>query len=292
MRVSSNFLFIARVAAVLALTACGGGGSGGGSVVPGGSQPTGIVPAAPLAPLSVQLPGASCPPVSISANFNGTAIPPGSTLWFSSVFKVQGSVPGNYYIFMVNPTITVNGTTYSNTTTSIVPDSTVSIFANNAGEVASWYYGTNLPTGWVPYWGIFSTLNPSGNILLDAVAIPLPSGLPGGVKSVTWSASIESCVVNPNGGCGASSPPIAINWQWSAAAYRSQFTTASESYYAKAVDDNQAETYFPNSDHAGTPENQKPYVIGGAMGGGGSNYTGSLSSTLGVTTCAGNGQLQ
>src|SRR5439155_361606 len=37
-----------------------------------------------------------------------------------------------------------------------------------------------------------------------------------------------------------------------------------------------------NSDHAGTPEAFKPYVIGGARGGGGSNYTGSLSGTVAV----------
>jgi hypothetical protein len=40
-----------------------------------------------------------------------------------------------------------------------------------------------------------------------------------------------------------------------------------------------------NSDHAGTPENFKPFVIGGARGGGGSNYTGLYSGTGKVTPC-------
>jgi hypothetical protein len=48
------------------------------------------------------------------------------------------------------------------------------------------------------------------------------------------------------------------------------------------VDDNHVSAY-QNSDHAGTPEAFLPYVIGGATGGGGSNYTGSLSSTQQVT---------
>jgi hypothetical protein len=34
-----------------------------------------------------------------------------------------------------------------------------------------------------------------------------------------------------------------------------------------------------NSDHAGTPERFLEFVIGGAMGGGGSNFTGSYSGT-------------
>jgi hypothetical protein len=44
------------------------------------------------------------------------------------------------------------------------------------------------------------------------------------------------------------------------------------------VDDNQASIY-KNSDHAGTPENFKASVTGGATGGGGSNFTGSYSAT-------------
>jgi hypothetical protein len=47
----------------------------------------------------------------------------------------------------------------------------------------------------------------------------------------------------------------------------------------KPVDDTKASASYQNFDHAGTPESFKPYVIGGAMGGGGSNYTGSYSGT-------------
>jgi hypothetical protein len=59
------------------------------------------------------------------------------------------------------------------------------------------------------------------------------------------------------------------------------YTSFSSNYTAlgvKPVDDNSASIY-QNADHAGTPENFKPYVIGGARGGGGSNYTGSYSGT-------------
>jgi hypothetical protein len=40
---------------------------------------------------------------------------------------------------------------------------------------------------------------------------------------------------------------------------------------------------YRNSDHAGTPENFKEFVIGGARGGGGSNWTGSWSGHAGAT---------
>ena len=49
----------------------------------------------------------------------------------------------------------------------------------------------------------------------------------------------------------------------------------------KPVDDNAASLY-KNSDHAGTPENFKSNVIGGATGGGASNYTGGYSGTVNV----------
>jgi hypothetical protein len=50
---------------------------------------------------------------------------------------------------------------------------------------------------------------------------------------------------------------------------------------AKPVDDKVQNPYL-NADHAGTPENFKSYVIGGATGGGGSNYTGGYSGTVSV----------
>jgi len=36
---------------------------------------------------------------------------------------------------------------------------------------------------------------------------------------------------------------------------------------------------YNDSEHAGTPENKKQFVTGGARGGGGSNFTGSWSGT-------------
>ncbi len=76
-------------------------------------------------------------------------------------------------------------------------------------------------------------------------------------------------------------PASASSWQWAAAIY-SQFSTDYTALNVKAVDDNH---FGPNanSDHAGTPETDKSFVLGGARGGGGSNWTGSYSATGSVT---------
>jgi len=66
-----------------------------------------------------------------------------------------------------------------------------------------------------------------------------------------------------------------------------KFSTNYSSLGVKPVDDNKASQY-QNSDHAGTPANFKSNamnggtVIGGATGGGGSNYTGGYSGTVTV----------
>jgi N-acetylneuraminic acid mutarotase len=118
--------------------------------------------------------------------------------------------------------------------------------------------GTTLPPQW------------SGNALLSAVELPLTSSVAGGVNPVTWTASFQS-----------DASGLSVNWAWSAAVYTT-FATSYGTLGVKPVDDTHVSQY-QNSDHAGTPENFKSKVVGGARGGGGSNYTGSLSGTLSVT---------
>jgi hypothetical protein len=57
----------------------------------------------------------------------------------------------------------------------------------------------------------------------------------------------------------------------------SSFSPDYNSLGVKPVDDPTASIYL-NGDNAGTPENFKQYVTGGARGGGGNNYTGSWSA--------------
>jgi hypothetical protein len=90
-----------------------------------------------------------------------------------------------------------------------------------------------------------------------------------GVKNITWSGCIAS------NQCG-----VCVNWQWAAAVYKC-FSTNLNDLGIKPADDNHLGPYY-NSDQAGTPEFFRNYVTGGARGGGGSNFTGSLSGTQGV----------
>jgi hypothetical protein len=107
-------------------------------------------------------------------------------------------------------------------------------------------------------------------VFLDGVSFTPAGGLPGGIKNVTWSGEFST-----------DTPGIKVNWQWAAAVY-TQFSADNNALNVKPVDANNLSAY-KNSDHAGTPESFKSFVVGGACGGGGANYTGSYSGTASVT---------
>jgi hypothetical protein len=201
---------------------------------------------------------------TITGNFNGTAIPAGTTLWLTSAFKVNSPVSSPVTLDFTNDTIsfTANGTSYTwtapNAEITISPTATA---ATTNFDAASNTWETTLPAHF------------SGNAFLTGLAVPLPSGLPGGIKNVTWQGDFTS-----------SAPGVSVNWQWAAAVY-TQFGSDYNALGVKPVDDNHVSAY-QNSDHAGAPEALLAYVIGGATGGGGSNYTGSLSGTAKVVTTA------
>jgi hypothetical protein len=202
---------------------------------------------------------------AITSNFNGTAIAAGDYVWFNAVLKVNGlgSAPATIFATHASITFTANGHVYQ----LAVPDSQITFsssitlatteFTKLSAEIGS-------PFGWkteLPASGL------AGNDLLAGLTFAVPaSGLPGGIKDVIWQATFSS---NTSG--------LTVNWQWGAAVY-TNFSTKYNDLGVKPVDDNKASKY-KNSDHAGTPEDFKAYVIGGARGGGGSNFTGSYSAT-------------
>jgi len=110
--------------------------------------------------------------------------------------------------------------------------------------------------------------------LLSGLSFHVPSqGLPGGINPVSWSGTFITDTTGVN-----------VNWAWAAVVYTT-FNADHSMLDVKATDDNHDDCVTQNSDHAGTPELYKSNVIGGARGGGGSNYTGSLSGTQGVAPC-------
>ena len=197
---------------------------------------------------------------SISGNFNGTAISGGKNIWFTSVLKPSGlgSTAVTIYVRKSTITFTANGTIY----TIPVPDANIVFNPNATTATTTFNTTTNQWDTTTPSTGV------SGNTFLDAVEYVVPAGgLPGGIHNVTWQINFST-----------DTSGISLNWQWAAAVY-SSFNTTYNSLGVKPVDDTKASQY-QNSDDAGTPENYKSYVIGGATGGGGSNYTGSLSATV------------
>ena len=195
---------------------------------------------------------------TLVSNFNGTAIQAGNTLWFNSVLKVHGLGSQPVTISFTNQVITFTsgGTTYN----LPVPDATVTF--DPAATAATTTFNT--PSN---AWMTITPPGTAGNTFLAALAYPVPVALPGGVNPVQWSGQFSSDTAG-----------VTINWQWAAAVYGS-FGADYSSLGVKPADDNKASMY-QNSDHAGTPEAFKSYVVGGARGGGGSNYTGSYSGTL------------
>ena len=199
---------------------------------------------------------------SIVSNFNGNSIAGGDYIWFSAVFTptTQISTTAATNIFFQNQTIsfTANGVNYNlsvpNSEVTFSPTATTATTVYNA-STSTWV--TTLP----------ASGNLSGNAFLTGFAFHVPAGgLAGGINPVTWSGSFST---NQSG--------LGINWQWAAAVYTS-FTSNYGNLGIKPVDSNRLSSY-QNSDHAGTPENYESYVVGGARGGGGSNYTGSYSGT-------------
>ncbi|GLQ90448.1 hypothetical protein [Dyella flagellata] len=205
---------------------------------------------------------------TIVSNFNGTPIAAGNSLWFNSVFKLQNA-PNNgtpVNVYLNNASVTFQDKS-GNTYTVHVPNAKVTF-----DPVA-----TTASTSFDSYSNTWVTVVPfglGGNTFLDGAALPLASNLPGGINPVSWSGQVTSDTAG-----------ITVAWQWATAAY-TNFSANYSLLDVKPVDSNQASVYA-NSDHAGTPEAYKPFVIGGARGGGGSNWTGSYSGTMSQSCQAG-----
>jgi YVTN family beta-propeller protein len=195
---------------------------------------------------------------SITSNFNGNSIAGGNYIWFNSVLKLKSPVPSSgTTIFITGQTIT------SSSFTLKVPDAKV-IFSPSATK-ATTSFDTSTNT-----WITTVPASFGDNVFMSGLAYQVPSGgLPGGINPVTWSGTFSS------------SQSLSVQWQWGAAVY-TNFSSAYNSLGVKPVHSTSLDMY-PNGDQAGTPENFKSFVTGGARGGGGSNWTGSYSSTASVS---------
>jgi hypothetical protein len=220
--------------------------------------------------------GAPPPPTNTgkgidTASFNGTPLESGDYVWFNGNFSVK-NIPktGGVITFTSSKILDVeNGSLF----TSAAPNAQITFSPTATCSSTTFSTMTNTWITTVPLKG-------DDEIFLSGVAIPVPSGGVLGGINVTWSGVFDT----------TGAPGMSIDWKWGAAVY-SSIATDPNALGVKAG--HQTACGQRSGDHAGTPEgvnnrNQpwKQFVIGGARGGGGSNWTGSWSGTDTVTPTA------
>jgi SdrD B-like domain len=206
---------------------------------------------------------------SIVASFNGTAIPAGDTVWFSAAVTASGlskTAPVTVHIDNGAITFTAAGTTYN------VPVPNGVLVFNPVGTSAVVTFDPSDND-----WDVSAPSGGTGDVFATGVALPVPNGLPGGIKNVTWSADFWSDTAG-----------VTVNWKWAAAAYKPGFGSDYNALNVKPVDNNSLSAYH-NGDQSGTPEAFKTFLAAGATGGGGTNYTGNFTPAKSVKPTLGDG---
>jgi hypothetical protein len=194
---------------------------------------------------------------TINSNFNGTSISAGNTIWFNSVLNLVGNPGATVKVYLRNSSVAFGSTNIA------IPDADITFLPSGSVGQITFAGGT---------WTETASANLAGNVFLSGASYAAPSGgIPGGQNPVSWTGQFLS-----------DTPGTSIQWQWAAAVY-TQFSGNLALADVKPVDANNVAPWS-NSDHAGTPEAYKSFVIGGARGGGGSNFTGSYSGTASVPT--------
>src|SRR5262249_14707763 len=125
-------------------------------------------------------------------------------------------------------------------------------------------------------WDVSAPSGGAGDVFMGGATLVTPNSLPGGIKNVTWSASFW-----------ADTPGVTVNWKWAASVY-SGFSGDYNALGVKPVDSSTLSVYL-NKDQSGAPETCKSCVVAGAMGGGGTNYTGNFTPAKAVAPTLGNG---
>ncbi len=218
--------------------------------------------------------GSALVPVTYNVNENNSV---GEIAWFNShLTALQGNIPtSTFEIYISGGQITFGPETLS------VPDSVIT-FSSTAtcSSVAFNTAGNNWQVT-VP----LSYASKADEIFAAGIAYEIPSGFPNNVNNVTWSANIS-----------ASAPGLQVTWQygvsnWLTSAKGTTFPNLTESPFVPDYNGmmvlaahNAPDCYGTNGDHAGAPEfsGRGNVLTGGGSGGGGSNWTGSWSSTPGT----------
>lgn len=241
---------LGTLALTLLLPGCGGGSPGFGGMTAGPNlTPVGTnVVAGGAQDASPD----ACKVVSASQNFNAHGIQVGRWVWFSSVFTARG---------VSNNEILVRDSTITFTTRRRV-------FKVNVPNMRLFIHGyRHARLGWNHGWIEETPNRHKGQVFADGVPLNVKYFIPGKTKNVTWSARFYAKHVEP------------FSWQWGAAVY-SDFSNRPMRLRVKPT-----RFFDKNSDPAGTPLAFTSYLVPGATGTGGKDYTGGLSSAVKVMPC-------
>ena len=208
---------------------------------------------------------------SIETSFNSTPIAEGSTIWFNSAVRIAGLGANATRIFLNDSmsTFAANGSKYN----LAVPGAIISF--DPAATVATTSYLSGIGR-----WATEVPSGHSGKVFLTGLAFPVPAGgLPGGIRSVTWSAAFST-----------DTPGVTAEWEWGAAVYTT-FATDYNAIGVQAAEDqpSRGARILPAKtdeiDSVGKPGNLEAFVMAGAGGEGGYNFTGSFRGFSDITPC-------
>jgi hypothetical protein len=192
---------------------------------------------------------------SITSNFNGTNITDTSFIWFNSHITSMTGASGPVTLYFRNQKISLTSPETNIAYELSVPDAEIRIDASTIAASTAFTGGSWITT----------VVNVSDDPFFSGYVWDVPDGEnPKASNPVTWSGDFYASVSG-----------ITIQWQWAAAVY-SSLSLDNSSLGVTPIDG-------AGASQSGTPLNFTAFVIGGARGGGGSNYTGSNSGTATVS---------
>ena len=203
-------------------------------------------------------------PSTISSNFNGTSVPPGRYVWFNSHLTSVSGGDETYPLVICLTEQKITVTTKAGEKTFDVPDAKI-IIDPCATEPATTFQFDDFVG---EYCWITTIPQKSDEIFMSGFTwqVTPDDPDPKGANPVRWTGNFCS---NQSG--------VTVKWQWGAAVYLN-FDLSNDALGVLPIH---------KTLHAGTPTvfASPRNCVGGARGGGASNFTGSWSATKSITCC-------
>jgi VCBS repeat-containing protein len=200
----------------------------------------------------------------INSDFRKVPVPGGSYLWFNSIFRVRDVAKQKVNISFVQSKVQFQYKDASGnlvTVNQAMPDAKIVIDPSATTASTTFDAVNNLWLTTIP-WDL------DDNSFLTGTPWLVPAGgIPADIEPVAWCGTFASDVAG-----------VDIGWRWAAAAY-SSFSSDNTVLGVKPMNTDN-DNPPRNHDRAGTPENFKQFVIPGARGKGGKNYTGTYSRSI------------